>query len=186
MFGPSDCKWNSDSDGLTFTKYNVDDGKITLDPEDDAAHVNMGDEWKMPTQEQVTELFKETTQELYAKLTPDSEPVKVADGTYSGSGDFVSWDYNNYGHSNEEVAGKLAYMKLLSKSNGNFLVVPSSVDALDGYVGTVGRGGRFWLSSFHSLRVNSAWYGYFFDNNYGVGDNDYRYVGLGVRGVVGQ
>lgn len=187
-FSWSDYKWNPSVDGFTFTKYNRTDGKTTLDPEDDAAHVNMGDEWKMPTQEQVIELFKETTQELYAKLTPDSEPVKVADGTYSGSGDFVSWSYIDETISGE-ASGKLAYMKLLSKTNGNFLVVPSSVSVSNGYVDpVVGRGGQFWLSSLYSMldSVNSAWFGYFFDNNYGVGHDYYRNVGLGVRGVVGQ
>ena len=62
MFEWSDYKWNPSGDGSTFTKYNGRDGKTTLDPEDDAAHVNMGDTWKMPTQEQVIELFNETTQ----------------------------------------------------------------------------------------------------------------------------
>ena len=80
-------------------------------------------------------------------------------------------------------------MKLLSKSNGNFLVVPSSVEALNSYVDpVVGRGGHFWLSSLYSQldRVNSAWCGYFFNDNHGVSGDEYRYVGLGVRGVVGQ
>ena len=184
MFSCSDYKWNPSGDGSTFTKYDGTDGKTTLDPEDDAAHVNMGGTWKMPTKEQVTELFKETNQELYAKLNDVSDPVKVANGEYNVNNGSVSWTYID-GHTSGEASGKLAYIKLLSKSNGNFLVVPSSVSANDGYVGTVGTGGVLWLSSFSSQDIVPAWYGYFNSSSCGV-DLEFRYAGFGVRGVVGQ
>lgn len=178
----SDYKWNPSGDASTFTKYNGTDGKTTLDPEDDAAHVNMGGTWKMPTQEQVTELFKETTQELYAKLTDSSVPVKVANGEYNENDVEVLWTYIDE-HTSDEVSGKLAYMKLLS-SNGNFLVVPSSVHA-GGLVDPVGNGGYFWSSSFNLMNVNGAWGGYFLNDYYGVSTYA-RCAGIGVRGVVGQ
>ena len=183
MFSWSDYKW-SENGTTTMTKYNSTDGKTVLDPEDDAAHVNMGDTWKMPTKEQVTELFKETTQELYAKLTDDSEPVKVANGVYNENDGFVSWTYID-GHTSGEVYGKLSYMKLISKTNGNFLVVPSSVYVDGGSVGVVGSGGVFWSSSVYSDDVIVAWYGYFYGDICGV-DKYGRCVGVGVRGVVGQ
>lgn len=184
MFSWSDYKWNPSGDGSTFTKYNKTDGKSTLDPEDDAAHVNMGDEWKMPTKEQVIELFKETTQELYAKLTPDSEPVKVADGTYNKNDGYVSWTYID-SHTSDEASGKLAYIVLTSKTNGKSLVVPSFVPAYDGHVYPVGDSGNLWSSSLYSQSVDYVWYGYFDYVDYGV-NGRYRYIGLGVRGVVGQ
>ena len=183
MFNLSDYKWNPSGDGSTFTKYNETDGKITLDPEDDAAHVNMGGTWKMPTKEQVIELFKGTTQELYAKLTDSSVPLKVANGTYNENDGSVSWAYID-GHTSGEAYGKLAYIKLLS-SNGNFLVVPSSVSADSGRVSTVGGSGNFWSSSFSSQDIVPAWYGIFSSSNCGV-DLNYRSIGFGVRGVVGQ
>lgn len=43
------------------TKYNKTDGLTTLELEDDAAHVNMGGDWYMPTKEQFEELIKYTT-----------------------------------------------------------------------------------------------------------------------------
>ena len=180
-FSWSDYKWNPSGDGSTFTKYNSTDGKITLDPEDDAAHVNMGNTWKMPTKEQVIELFKETTQELYAKLTDDSDPVKVANGVYNSDDGVIKWTYID-GHTSDDISGKLTYMKLRSKSNGNFLVVPSSVNVDDGYVDVVGNGGYFWSSS---VNVYLAWFGYFKYDDYGVYDRS-RYIGVGVRGVVSQ
>lgn len=43
--------------GGTFTKYNRDGGKTVLDLEDDAAHVNWGGSWRMPTKEECWELL---------------------------------------------------------------------------------------------------------------------------------
>ena len=41
----------------TCTKYCRDDNKMELDPEDDAATMNWGDEWQMPSERQFYELF---------------------------------------------------------------------------------------------------------------------------------
>lgn len=45
----------------SLTKYNSTDGKMTLDLEDDAAHVVMGGEWHIPTPAQCVELLDNTT-----------------------------------------------------------------------------------------------------------------------------
>lgn len=42
------------------TKYNSTDGLTQLLPEDDAATVNWGGDWRMPTTEQINELLQET------------------------------------------------------------------------------------------------------------------------------
>lgn len=53
-------KYNSgDTTNYGMTKYNGTDGKTSLDIEDDAAHVNMGGEWKMPNSTQIEELLDE-------------------------------------------------------------------------------------------------------------------------------
>lgn len=57
---------------LIFDKYNTNDTKHTLDPQDDAATVNMGKQWHMPTSEQINELAKATTFEL---ITFEGSPV---------------------------------------------------------------------------------------------------------------
>jgi hypothetical protein len=41
----------------TITKYNATDGLTTLLPEDDAAHVHWGGQWRMPTKEERDELL---------------------------------------------------------------------------------------------------------------------------------
>ncbi len=54
-------KWGtydgSDSQNYGMTKYNKTDGKTVLDPEDDAAHVNWGGDWRMPTLTEMQELL---------------------------------------------------------------------------------------------------------------------------------
>ena len=48
-------------DGITFKKYNDGGDKTILDPEDDAAHVNWGGNWRMPTIEEQEELMNNCT-----------------------------------------------------------------------------------------------------------------------------
>lgn len=55
-------KWgvyNSSDTNHGMTKYNQTDGKTVLEAEDDAAHVNWGGDWRMPTQEEIQELLDE-------------------------------------------------------------------------------------------------------------------------------
>ena len=51
----ADYKWNPSGDGKTFTKYTTEGA--TLELEDDAANVNMGGDWHMPTPDQIRELI---------------------------------------------------------------------------------------------------------------------------------
>ncbi len=48
-------------DGMTFNKYYNNGGKTILDPKDDAAVVNWGGDWRMPTRAEQEELLKECT-----------------------------------------------------------------------------------------------------------------------------
>ena len=48
-------------DGSNLTKYTGNDSKTVLDPEDDAAAVNWGGAWRMPTDEEWSELVDECT-----------------------------------------------------------------------------------------------------------------------------
>ena len=61
----STYKWGTSSTSLT--KYNTNssngtvDNKTVLDPEDDVAHVKLGGNWRMPTDEEWTELMTKCT-----------------------------------------------------------------------------------------------------------------------------
>ena len=65
-YGWAMYKWCNGSEN-TQTKYNTNssygtvDNKTVLDPEDDAAHVNWGGSWRMPTDEEWTELRTKCT-----------------------------------------------------------------------------------------------------------------------------
>ncbi len=61
----NDYSWNTYFDSVNgsdsnFKKY-ATDKKTTLDPEDDAAHVNWGGSWRMPTKEEQDELCEKCT-----------------------------------------------------------------------------------------------------------------------------
>ena len=53
-------KW-CDGTSTNMTKYNTEDGKTVLDLDDDAAYVNWGDKWRMPTKEECQELLDKCT-----------------------------------------------------------------------------------------------------------------------------
>ena len=59
----STYKYGSDYDQLTKycnkSEYGVNDNKTVLELEDDAAYMNWGGKWRMPTDEQQTELRKQ-------------------------------------------------------------------------------------------------------------------------------
>lgn len=46
---------------VTWTKYNDEDGKTVLEPEDDAACFILGDKWRMPTKDEILELKDDCT-----------------------------------------------------------------------------------------------------------------------------
>lgn len=53
--------FDTNDGGSTFTKYNKDGGKTVLDQQDDAAHVNWGGSWRMPTKTEWQELYDNCT-----------------------------------------------------------------------------------------------------------------------------
>ncbi len=53
--------FDTNDEGNTFTKYNNEGGKTVLDLEDDAAHVNWGGSWRMPTKAEWRELIDNCT-----------------------------------------------------------------------------------------------------------------------------
>ena len=100
----NDYKWrlSGDSyDNIAFTKYTTTGA--TLELEDDAAHVNMGGSWHMPSPDQIRELIDNTTSEwtsldgvngrLFTSKKDGSESIFIpaaggaCDGSVQSSGD---------------------------------------------------------------------------------------------------
>ena len=82
------------------SKYNESDGKTILDPEDDAATVNLGSGWKMPTSADFRELLEETEYHNYG-----TEPTFTKNGKslvlpmYGYASDYNVFHYDDVGSS---------------------------------------------------------------------------------------
>lgn len=76
------------------TKYNTTDGKTILDLDDDAAYVNWGDKWRMPSKEEVDELTQQcnwiwTTHNNvngYKVTGPNGNSIFLPAAGYKGAG----------------------------------------------------------------------------------------------------
>ena len=81
------------------TKYNDEDKLTELEPEDDAAHVNMGGEWCIPTEEQFKELKKHTKHKWFENYNDTGVNGRLITGKngntiFLPAGSFKS-EYNN-------------------------------------------------------------------------------------------
>lgn len=87
VFDPASY-WDTTDGGSTFNKYAIDK-LTTLEPLDDAASVNMGSDWRMPTQAEMQELIDNTTPtfiDLQGNEFSRSEAINNAIGAYKFKG----------------------------------------------------------------------------------------------------
>ena len=154
-------------------KYNDTDNKDVLDPEDDAVHILMGGNWRLPTQEDFVELVNNT--DIFLALT-SGEEIR---GTVQAHGDYPV--YFEFAATAETCTGMKFYKK---GDHSTYLFVPASGDAFAGSVQRSGVNGVLWSSSFDSSVVEGAWH-FGFYAPYGVGGvvDEYRCVGTPLRGV---
>ncbi|MBQ3300634.1 MAG: fimbrillin family protein [Eggerthellaceae bacterium] len=133
--------------------YNSTDGLETLKMSDDAAYVNWGGTWRMPTEAEWEEL-KNT--------------------------DNCTWTWqSNYNSSG--VAGYLVTSKK-SGYTSNSIFLPAAGRRGDSSFSRQGSGGYYWSSSLLSSNPGGAWYLYFNSSNAGM-SSDYRFNGYTVRAV---
>ena len=173
-FSWADYKFSIDGSSSKFSKYNTSDSKTVLDPEDDAAHVNMGGNWRMPTFEEYKELCLNT--DIYLVPT-EGEEIQGTAQEQSGSVT-INWA--------SKAEGTLKGVKFYKKGDKQtYMFVPASAGAVDGSVRGVGENGLSWSSSLYSSDVQDAWY---FGFNAYRGGIDFigRYYGIPVRGVLAQ
>ena len=172
-----DYKFSIDGSSSNFSKYNSTDGKTVLDLEDDAAHVLMGGNWRMPTNEDFLELINntdlylvsETGEEINGNVNPDKP---------SYASIYFEWE--------QQPSGTIKGMKFYKKDDKQtYLFVSCCGMANIDSVKNVGVRGYLWHSSLYSKNVHNAWYFTFYGSRGGV-FNDYRCDGLPVRGVLVQ
>ena len=160
------------TDGYSFDKGTYSTtlgGQYTgreLDAEHDAATVNMGSDWRMPTSAETLELV-EGTDQYYIDLSGHTVAKSKLDGSKLRSICFVKkgeeFHYNN---------------------RSNFIEFPFAGDCFGSLLGGDSLYGCVWSSSVHESNVENARDLCFNSDGDLLGDNSYdRYNGQSVRGV---
>ena len=171
-FSWADYKFSIDGSSSNFSKYNASDSKTVLDPEDDAAHVNMGGNWRMPIFEEYKELCMNT--DIYLVPTEGEE----IQGTVQEQGGSVIINWAS------QAEGTLKGVKFYKKGDKQtYMFVPASGSTYGGSIQVVGQRGGLWSSSLNSSDVQNAWYFGFYANYGYVNYYSVRFSGLPVRGV---
>lgn len=167
-----DYKFSIDGSSSNLSKYNASDSKTVLDLEDDAAHVLMGGNWRMPTFDEYKELCLNTDAYL---IPTDGEEIQGTAQQQSGSVT-INWA--------SQAQGTLKGVKFYKKGDKQtYMFVPAAGDAYEGSMQDVGRGGYLWSSSLGYYGVRVAW-DFVFNAGYGDVNGVSRYYGLPVRGIM--
>lgn len=144
-----------------YTEYSAS-GKTVLDPEHDVAHVKWGGDWRMPTKDEIAELFDATKTE---------------------------WSYVNY--YGEEINGvKCSYgMKITSKTTGKSIFLKSTGYYKDSGLEYNDSEGLYWSSticdneSAYRLKFSYPYSTGGYYERHDVANSSFRYCGLPVRPV---
>ncbi|MBP3467108.1 MAG: hypothetical protein J6K01_05795 [Paludibacteraceae bacterium] len=161
-----------------YGKDGFTDSKATLDPSDDAAYVNWGGKWRMPTYEQLGELRNEcywVWTESYNNSNVKGYIVyKAKASSYKGVTEYSS--------------GSLSSSYSLSDVH---IFLPAAGYRGDGVLDVAELNGHYWSSSLTVSspagvvdQPNDAWYIFFFESSYVGRSNGNRYFGLSVRAVI--
>ena len=170
-FDWEDYKFSIDGSSTNFSKYNASDSKTVLDPEDDAAHVNMGGNWRMPTFDECKELFMNT--DVYLVQTDDKE-IHGTESQNDDSGYIIQWD-------EKPTLSTFKGIKLYKKGDKQtYLFVPASGKVSRGAVEDVGAVGVLWSASLFSQDIRIPG----FNDKLAVIDRGFRYLGIPVRGIM--
>lgn len=161
--------YNYDEDYSTLTKYNLSDNKTTLDLSDDAAYVNWGGKWRMPTVDQWNEL--------------ENQCYWVWTNSYNGS-NIAGWIVSK-AKSSSDKGLKIYDGETPSSSyslNDAHIFLPAAGSRNDGDLDGIGAEGYYWSSSRNAIKPSDSWYVYFCSNYVDYGD--YRSSGQSVRAVI--
>ena len=104
QFNWNDYKFSIDGSNTNFSKY-AEEGE-TLELEDDAAHVNMGGSWHMPSHKQIMELIYNTTTEWttldeangmkFSSKKDSSKFIFIPAAGYAWHGSFYNYGTNGF------------------------------------------------------------------------------------------
>ena len=156
------------------TKYNTTDGKVVLDLEDDAAHVILGEGWRMPTKDDFVELCQQT--DMFIVPTEGEE---VAVTVTANERHPIYFEFET-----ATTATAKAFKFYKKGDHSTYISVPFVGSAFEGFVRFVSEVCYLWSSSLFSGDAQLAFY-WACDAPYGFGVvNDVsRYGGYPVRGI---
>ena len=75
-------KWSVNGSSSNFSKYNSSDSKTVLDLEDDAVYAALGGNWKMPTVDDLRELYNNTTRQWTQVNGVNGYKLTASNGNY--------------------------------------------------------------------------------------------------------
>ena len=174
----SDYKFSIDGSSSNFSKYNYADNKVVLDLEDDAAHVLMGGNWRMPTQEDFHELINNTDLYLVPVEGAEIKGNVITEGAPSWASIYMEWE--------QQPTGNIKGLRFYKKNDHSvYMFVPAAGNAGGGSINYVGEHGNLWSSSINSKNVQYA--RHFLSNaDYCGASYCARFSGLPLRGVLTQ
>ena len=154
------------------SSYGTVDNKTVLELEDDAAYVNMGSDWRMPTIDELRQLTDETKIKPYFVRMDGVEFTKEEAEIYDKETDSYPIPFN-----------KFKGIRFESLINGNSIFIPAcgccNGSLLDGISGC----GDLWSSSLGEYGSYSG-RNLGFNRNGGLNDSNWgRYFGLCILGV---
>ena len=166
-----------DTKGYTAEQVGTNEGQKEFSSSytDDAAHVLMGGNWRLPTHEELHELVTNTDMFL---VPTEGEEIAVTINT-----DRYPTGYTDFAFAT--TASTCTGMKFYKKDDHSvYLFVPAVGAAGAGSVMLGASTGGLWSSSVYSSDVKRAWDLVFYSvGGYGVADGGYRYYGVPLRGV---
>lgn len=157
------------------------DNKNTLDPEDDAAHVNWGGAWRMPTSTEIEELCNRCTWERIKQGKRDGFKVtsKVnGNSIFIPATGFLSPDYDDMANWIGGVAPNSIH-----QDRGNTYIWSSSVNDVDWDHDINFTDFQYDWAYYSSCDARSGYAYYLYAGNRGSKETEYRTAGLSVRAV---
>ena len=157
--------YNYGSSSFAATKYTSSDGKTNLEKCDDAAYMNWGGKWRMPTQAEMDELLRTWP-------------------SYSGSGTKIpgyTWTWCN-GSSTKYNDSTVKGWKITRDEGGATIFLPVAGYRQGTSVINQSSNCCYWSSSLYEDNPYDAW-GYYLTSLYGYESHGNRYDGYSVRAV---
>ena len=161
-------------DNATFSKYNAKsnrgtvDNKKQLDLSDDAARANWGGTWRMPTDEEMTELEEKCNWE-WTKMG-DKEGYKVTSKTNGNSIFLPATSYRD-----DTGLSDVGFLDDIGLADDGFLD--------DGGLDDERYSGYYWSSSLWAGNPDYAWHMYFYYSDEVLRHYTHRYYGFSIRPV---